>query len=62
MLDLVDNQCTFKRKTLSNTHYQGAESTWFSGVNIRAGQNVNTPLKTLFLQISQVIEIHLKKS
>ena len=37
---------------------QGAVSTGFLGVFTRAVQNVNTLLRTLFLQISQVIEIH----
>ena len=32
------------------------------GVYRRAGRNVNTPLRTVLLQISQVIEKHLKKS
>ena len=38
---------------------QGVESTGFSWVYTRT---VITPLRTLFLQISQVIEIHLQKS
>ena len=32
----------------------------YSVIYRRAGQNVNTPLRTLFLQISQAIEVHLQ--
>ena len=41
---------------------QGAESTGFLEVYTRAGQSVITSLRTLFSQISQVIEIRLQKS
>lgn len=53
------------RRKLARLEYgthiiQGAGSMGFTYDYTRAGQNENTPLRTLFLQISQVIEICLQ--
>ena len=56
-------EIAFKRKVL----YAGFSGTTliiyiYTGVYTQAGRNVNTPFRTLFVQISYIIEIQLQTS